>query len=262
MCAAGSELAAVLTAAAEPPAEPALVAAWIALATVVALLSLTYVPGAIHRVWNARRLRRLSKGRLVVTFDDGPSPGTTPRILDLLDEFGVRATFFVIGRRADERPDLCDALRQRGHEIGSHSQRHVHAWTRPLAAVQDVRAGCRSVARWAGPTPVFRPPCGKVSLWTWLAARLAGFRVAVWTIDTEDALDRAAEPASIIAKLRADGGGVVLMHDLDWAPGDPRDGATLAIARELLAAGRELGLETCTMSELIADGPSARGTRR
>jgi hypothetical protein len=81
--------------------------------------------------------------------------------------------------------------------------------------------------------------------------RLSGYQVVVWTLDTQDSLDEVLPLERVEELLRRDGGGVVLMHDLDW-PHDPaRVQYILAATRRMLEVGRELGLETCTMSELF-----------
>src|SRR5262245_36881891 len=73
---------------------------------------------------------RPGSGRIALTFDDGPDPEVTPRILELLAAHGQRATFFVIGRRAEAEPALVRAIAEQGHAIGNHSS--THAWLTPL----------------------------------------------------------------------------------------------------------------------------------
>lgn len=249
MLAGGGPLGGMVPASDGPTASTVIAVAALAIA---ALVALTYVPGAVLRVWNERRLRTLSKGKLVLTYDDGPSPTSTRRILEVLDEFGARATFFVIGRRAAEHPEICDLVRERGHEIGSHSHTHRHAWYEPLRSIGDVARGCRAASRWSSDKPVFRPPCGKVSLWSWLAARSHGCRVVVWTLDTKDSGDAGLSLDEVEQRLRDDGGGVVLMHDLDWHGEPARVDRVIATTRRVLEVGRSLGLETCTISDLLA----------
>ncbi len=93
---------------------------------------------------------------VTLTFDDGASPESTPRTLDLLDTLGMRATFFVLGTQAESHPDLVSEILRRGHSVGSHGSLHEHhllrvpAWiredlNRSVASIEAV-AGCRP--RW------------------------------------------------------------------------------------------------------------------
>ena len=68
---------------------------------------------------------------VALTFDDGPDPVFTPRILDILAQFGVRATFFVIGKRAEQHPEIIRAIAEAGHEVGNHTYTHRPLWLLP-----------------------------------------------------------------------------------------------------------------------------------
>jgi peptidoglycan/xylan/chitin deacetylase (PgdA/CDA1 family) len=88
----------------------------------------------------------LSRGELVLTFDDGPAPGSTGPILDILARECIRATFFMIGRRAEANPQLVARVRDGGHTIGSHSYSHRRLDTLPLQqAVEDIQRGYEAV---------------------------------------------------------------------------------------------------------------------
>jgi peptidoglycan/xylan/chitin deacetylase (PgdA/CDA1 family) len=100
---------------------------------------------------------------LYLTFDDGPDPRGTPRVLDLLDEFGVSATFFLIGERAKREPGLVREILARGHTLGNHSPDHRYAtYFRGKKKLEAwVEAGERMIAEVAGVATVgFRPPAG------------------------------------------------------------------------------------------------------
>lgn len=90
----------------------------------------------------------LAHGEIILTFDDGPMPGTTPAILDVLDKECLRATFFMIGKRAEAQPDLAKLVRERGHTIGSHSYTHRELNRLPTdEANKDVQRGYEAVEK-------------------------------------------------------------------------------------------------------------------
>src|SRR5581483_10995404 len=96
---------------------------------------------------------------VALTFDDGPSPASTPRTLDLLDELGMRATFFVLGELAEAHADLVAEIRRRGHTVGSHGYRHEHHLLRgPGWIRKDTAAAVTAVAATGVPPRWYRPP--------------------------------------------------------------------------------------------------------
>ncbi|MHB8330033.1 MAG: polysaccharide deacetylase family protein, partial [Acidimicrobiales bacterium] len=111
--------------------------AWVAGAAGLSALA-HYLPSVcVLGQWSPVPIRALPRGwcrwrgpgdarAVALTFDDGPSPQDTPRTLDLLDELGMRATFFVLGTQAQAHPDLVAEIRRRGHTVGSHGHRHEH----------------------------------------------------------------------------------------------------------------------------------------
>jgi peptidoglycan/xylan/chitin deacetylase (PgdA/CDA1 family) len=112
-----------------------------------------------------RNVGAASVGRKVLhlTFDDGPDPHGTPRVLDLLDEFGAQATFFLIGDRATKNPELVRETIRRGHTIGNHSPDHRYSnYFSGRARLREwISAGERAISEVAGsPTVGFRPPAG------------------------------------------------------------------------------------------------------
>ncbi len=179
---------------------------------------------ALPWVDRQRRTARLAaccaaRRAIVLSYDDGPGARVTPDLLDLLGRHGAKASFFVIGRVAEARPDLIARLLAEGHEIGNHTQEHLNAWkVWPWRAPQDLRAGRKTLDRLGIPAGSFRPPYGKVTLASWLAAWLSGQMLAFWTLDTRDSWEHPRPIAEVLARLEAQGGGVVLMHDCDDPP--------------------------------------------
>jgi peptidoglycan/xylan/chitin deacetylase (PgdA/CDA1 family) len=209
------------------------------------------------------RLRALPRGwcrwrgpdvaRVALTFDDGPDPRTTPKILDQLDALGLRGTFFCLGSRVQAAPDLVMEIVDRGHEVAVHGFRHEHhlartpRWVlRDLDAALSALADCGVVPRW------YRPPYGQSSAGTMFAARRRGLDLAHWSAWGREweAPDARAVAGRIVRSLEP--GAIVLLHDSDDTspPGtvDRVVDALRVIADELSTRG----LSSATLSDLVA----------
>jgi len=152
---------------------------------------------------------------IVLSYDDGPGPQTTPQLLKLLADRGICATFFPLGSNAKTRPELAARMIAQGHEVGSHTFDHTNAWkTGPRSAAQDRDRGIAHVSGIGGEGRLFRPPYGKLTLVGLVAAWRRGLRLAWWTIDSRDSWQRRSA-GEVLANIDAAGGGVVLMHDAD-----------------------------------------------
>jgi peptidoglycan/xylan/chitin deacetylase (PgdA/CDA1 family) len=153
---------------------------------------------------------------LALTYDDGPSSVLTPRLLDLLQSRGARATFFVLGRNAQQNPQLVDRTLAEGHDVGCHSDQHLNAWkVLPSQSIADIDAGYERLSRWIPADGMFRPPHGKMTFPTYWSLRRRKAPVWWWTIDSCDTGDVLPSSIQIAERLRREGGGIVLMHDLD-----------------------------------------------
>ena len=114
-----------------------------------------FFPEAIWRIQVSHDRRRHDR-RVFLTFDDGPVPEVTPQVLDMLDELGVKATFFMVGENAMRHPELVEEVRRRGHSIGSHTMHHMQGLhTTWLAYARDVAQAAELLD-----TRLFRPPHG------------------------------------------------------------------------------------------------------
>jgi peptidoglycan/xylan/chitin deacetylase (PgdA/CDA1 family) len=209
-----------------------------------------YSPHAwrVHCVNTLRK--RVTKDRvLILTYDDGPSSSTTPAILQLLRRHGAKATFFMLGRSAAQNTSIADRVVEDGHDVGCHSDRHLNAWkVDPWAAVADINAGYAKLAPWVAPGGMFRPPYGKMTLPTSYAIRRRGARIGWWTIDSGDTHSPLPRPDQVAERVAREGGGVILMHDLDRSS-DRNDFVIETTARLLNIAARE-SLNIKRLSEL------------
>ena len=154
-------------------------------------------------------------GVIYLTFDDGPDPQWTPRILDLLASAGAHATFFVIGDAARREPSLVRRAVAEGHAIGNHSLSHRHPWMMTSrAARHEVLAGAAAIEDVIGaPAKWYRAPHGRNRACMTAAAQEVGQTVVDWHLSAVDwgPLGKAERIAERLQ--RANAGDVLLMHD-------------------------------------------------
>ena len=182
---------------------------------------------------------------LALTFDDGPDPRWTPRILDALRARNARATFFPIAPRAAAYPELVRRIVDEGHALGLHCDEHVRHSTRDAAwgAADTDRALARLAALGVEPRR-WRPPWGDQASWTGPLAAQRSLLLTGWSADTHDWRgDGAHEMLAAIDDQLKDGS-IVLAHDA-IGPGARRDGCA----------------ETVVLVDLIARRATARGLR-
>jgi peptidoglycan/xylan/chitin deacetylase (PgdA/CDA1 family) len=197
---------------------------------------------------------RTGARELALTFDDGPDPRWTPALLDMLEARGQRATFFVIGERAERHAPLLAEISRRGHEIGNHTWAHslATAFVPPRRLARELERANDLIARITGVRPRwFRPPVGLLSPRIAQAAEQAGLRLVTWTASARDGtgfmtVARAFErlDKSIVP------GAVLTLHDAAMY------GDREPIARELLRLVLDrmdsAGLRSVPLSELCA----------
>jgi peptidoglycan/xylan/chitin deacetylase (PgdA/CDA1 family) len=154
---------------------------------------------------------------VVLTFDDGPDPETTPRVLDALDAEQAKATFFVIAKKAEQHPEIVREIERRGHAIGLHSYAHDR-----LFALRSQRRVARDLARGVAvlkaitgrPPELFRPPIGHTNPAIARVADAMDLTVVGWSLSARDGL-KSADPAGVVARVRrhVKDGTIVLLHD-------------------------------------------------
>jgi peptidoglycan/xylan/chitin deacetylase (PgdA/CDA1 family) len=208
--------------------------------------------------WGAvQRLRSMCSATrsLVLTYDDGPGEKLTPALLRLLADHSARATFFLTGRRASAHPALVETIIARGHEVGCHTQDHLHPWrTAPHRAVADIDRGYDALSRWIGSDAVFRPPYGKLTLPTWAALRRRRASIGWWTITGGDVRRTLPSPDHAAQRAQRDNGGVVLLHDFHRA--GARADFVLDATRHLIDSADHYGWSLRTLGDLFALQPA------
>ncbi|HEU4988413.1 MAG TPA: polysaccharide deacetylase family protein [Gemmatimonadaceae bacterium] len=183
-----------------------------------------------------RALGRLptDEREVALTFDDGPNPEATPRILDALADAGVHATFFVLGRHAERWPKLVCRLRDEGHAIGNHGYYHrkLHFKT-PRYVRDDLGRGSEAIADACGVRPrLFRAPHGFRSPWVNGVAASLGERVIGWSLGVWDSDRPGAEEIARRTVVGARPGSILLLHDGDgYDPAGDRLQTAAAVPR-------------------------------
>jgi peptidoglycan-N-acetylglucosamine deacetylase len=177
-------------------------------------------------MWTAvppRRLKDLDAGKVLprhaiaLTFDDGPNPEVTPQLLELLELYSAKATFFMCGLAASRHPDIVKAVVAAGHSVGGHSWDHRHRlfrglgpteWQRQISDTHELLTTLTG-----GPVRWFRPPRGITDSHTWGTLRRQGVTTVLWSIDGRDCTlrDPAIIATGVLGKLHPSA--IVLLHD-------------------------------------------------
>lgn len=215
------------------------------------------IPHALRKRAESRlRARCRDRGVIVLTYDDGPGAELTPRLLQLLDEHEASATFFLLGVRAEACPDVVDRLVSSGHEVATHSHSHRNAWkTDPFTIARDLTQGWDPLERRLGRPLAFRPPYGKATLASMLQAGRAGRTLAWWTHDSGDTWRELPSVGSVIDRLKADRGGVVLLHDFDQQRSPERVEYVVELTRAVLEFADEQSMRVMSYAALERDAP-------
>lgn len=162
---------------------------------------------------------------LALTFDDGPDPLYTGQVLEILSQFGVQASFFLVGTKARRHPEVVRAISAAGHDVGNHSHAHFPPWLQtPWGAFSDHMRANREIAEALGRMPEFaRAPWGFPNAGQWWAIARLQQKYAHWTVhayDWKPGITPGAIHRNVMRQVAP--GGIVLLHDAPGYPGDPR----------------------------------------
>jgi peptidoglycan/xylan/chitin deacetylase (PgdA/CDA1 family) len=224
--------------------------AWGAGAAAAAWIGYAWLPHLVTPlcVWRGTHAGR----RVALTFDDGPDPAWTARVLDILAARGVRATFFLVGERAAREPATVRAIAGAGHEVGSHGWSHTSLWLcGPKRTEAEIARAKHLLGYLAGAPPaLFRPPWGMVNAAMFAALRRHRQRCVFWSIQPEGLRPAAATAQVAHVLRRAHPGAIVDLHDAEGTPGAP---ARLCAALPGMIDGLEAaGYRFATVGELLA----------
>jgi peptidoglycan/xylan/chitin deacetylase (PgdA/CDA1 family) len=249
---------------------PWIIAAPPALAAAAAGLTAYSAAHPRSQLFGATLCRTNSPRKLALTFDDGPNPAMTPKLLELLDRYKARATFFVIGKHARECPELLKETAARGHVIGNHTDAHPNLfWLKPDRITVELRCCNFSIIAATGAPPKwFRPPFGFRNPWVVPVARELNQRVVMWTLlpgdwraTSSEWLIPRMEPIAVHAKRKvaaasatgaAATGDILCLHDGSHRQLNADRLPTLAALEYWLPRWRDLGLEFVTIDEAVS----------
>jgi len=215
---------------------------------------------AAHGTWHRNSrvfgpvLHRLPTGSnaVSITFDDGPNPDATPRILDTLRDEGVHATFFVLGRHADQWPELVRRMADEGHQLGNHGYWHRKLHRRSPAYVRDdLTRGTSAIERASGGMrpKLFRAPHGFRNPWVTPIAASLGQRTIGWSLGVWDSARPGASEITRRALGGLDAGSILLLHDGDGYDSNGDRTQTAEALPMIIRGLRERGLHFSTLPE-------------
>lgn len=207
--------------------------------TIVLLCAMqTHAEKGIANVYHCHENEEM---KIALTFDDGPHPVLTPRILDILKKYQIKATFFIVGENAKNYPDVVERILSEGHEIGNHTYTHdkidpgeIEACEKTVYELTDYK------------TKLFRPPQGYINQSVKDTSGNLGYDIILWNIDTRD---WAHTPPQQICEMVIDNittGSIILMHDYisHCSP-------TPEALEKMIPQITELGYQFVLVSELI-----------
>jgi peptidoglycan/xylan/chitin deacetylase (PgdA/CDA1 family) len=207
-------------------------------------------PGRAQRWEELPGLQRVSGDRAVLTFDDGPGPDATPRVLDELGRLGVTATFFVLGAEVRGAPELAQRIVAGGHELGLHGFAHPrYDLLTAEQAREDLEQGLEAIESATGVrSSWFRPPYGKLSAVSHQVCLSMDLKIAYWSawgLDWEE-IGSAAISAEVTSELGS--GAIVLLHDTARYGRRPSARATADALPAIVRCGEASGLTWTTIS--------------
>ncbi|KNG80268.1 putative chitin deacetylase [Aspergillus nomiae NRRL 13137] len=207
---------------------------------------------AVATVPTGQVIRRCTTPNTVaLTFDDGPS-GYTPQLLDLLDEYGAKATFFMVGEGSQEYPDIIRRMRSEGHQVGSHTLDHANLPSLSYEQIVQQMTSLEGVLQSAmGDIPTYmRPPYFEVNEQVLAVMRQLGYKVVESSIDTKDyenddptRIDISYE--KFVNELNA-GGTIVLAHDI-------HEQTVVNLAQRMLEEISARGFRMTTVGECLGE---------
>jgi peptidoglycan/xylan/chitin deacetylase (PgdA/CDA1 family) len=151
---------------------------------------------------------------LYLTFDDGPHPVITPKVLNILDAFGAKATFFCVGENVKKHMETYQEVLKRGHICGNHTYQHLTGWKTPTDKyITDVRKCSKHVT-----SALFRPPHGKIKPLQLKALKKEGYTVVMWSVLTKDYQHRSNKKKLLQSAIKKTGpGSIIVFHDSEKA---------------------------------------------
>ena len=170
-------------------------------------------PPKLYRMLFPKSIWRIpikNKKMIYLTFDDGPIPEVTPWVLNVLDKYNIKATFFCVGDNVRKYPDIYIDVLNRGHQVGNHTFNHLQGWkTLGTKFVDNVIKGNKVID-----SKLFRPPHGHMFLYQLAHLNLLGYKTIMWDVVTRDYSNRLT-PSQVYNNVKkyTRNGSIIVFHD-------------------------------------------------
>lgn len=202
--------------------------------------------------WTQLPAAAIKRNEIALTIDDGPDPSVTPKVLDILDDYQAKATFFSIGKNAMQHPALCQEIISRGHAIENHTQHHRHhfAFLGFKGFTQEIETAQNTLTTITGQRPLFfRAPAGFRNPFLAPVLHQLKLKLVSWSVRGFDTKNRNAEQvkAKLLGHLKA--GAIVLLHDGNAAISHNGAPIILEVLPDLLEAASKQQLNFVTLRQ-------------
>ena len=204
------------------------------------------------KVWSHGERKR---SQIALTFDDGPNEPYTSQVLSVLSQYGIKATFFVIGKNVQRYPEVCQQVLAAGNVIGNHSYYHRRSLSLKVgrAGAREIELTHQAIYQATGYQPkLFRPPYGIRTPWFVHAVHRLGYMVVTWDVMTDDwKEDRPARDivGAIVEKVRP--GSIIVLHDGRGTREDYDRSQMLIALPEVIKTLIQRGFDFITLPELL-----------
>lgn len=219
---------------------------------IVIFLMYEVIPDYYNRNLSRKVIKRFrSNNEIALTFDDGPDSRYTPKLLDLLKEHGVKASFFVVAENAVENQDIFFRMIEEGHSVGLHSLNHRSAWLSfPWQTQADFSKSVKLFKKLGVNIKFFRPPWGKFNILTQYNADKHNLKTILWSLSAKDWSRFVTSndiKNSIVDNIKA--GDIIVLHDSNGAEGAPL--RTIDALNEAIPKLKEMGYNFVIVDKIL-----------
>ncbi len=174
----------------------------------------TVIKNIIYFIFSWGLIRKGKGDFAYVTFDDGPSPENTSKILTTLKDNGVKATFFMVGQEMEKYPDIVTTVLSEGHSIGYHSYSHKSLKKMNFRELREDLAHYKHLSRQFGVNNrLYRPPYGELTFMSFFWLLLNGWKIVMWSLDSRDSFDSSEQVVYTVRPANIVPGEILLFHD-------------------------------------------------
>ena len=170
-----------------------------------------------NQVWDIPN----SENTIYLTFDDGPTPEITERVLEILDNHQIKATFFCIGDNVRKHPEIVQKILSKQHSVGNHTYSHLKGWRTPTKTYINNTEACRMKLNsqfTIQNSQIFRPPYGKITPWQSFKLRKLGYKIIMWDVLSKDYdASISAEKCYENVLKNVSSGSIIVFHDSNKA---------------------------------------------